>query len=52
MIWRPVLEGLDTLTNVKQAWTLDDLLDAHDALDAKADMESEMMRRAREGAAR
>lgn len=32
-IWRPVLAGHDTLVNVKYAWTIDDLFDAHEALD-------------------
>lgn len=39
LIWRPVLAGLDGLYNVQVKWTLEDLADAHDALDFKAEME-------------
>ena len=37
------MAGLDTLTNVKHHWTIDDLYDAHEALDIKEEMEAEMM---------
>lgn len=37
------MAGLDTLTNVKNVWTIDDLHDAHEALDIKEEMETELM---------
>ena len=44
-IWRPVLDGLDTLTNVQEKWSIDDLADAHEALDIKAEAERVAMDR-------
>lgn len=38
-LMRPVLGGLDTLTNVHLYWSIDDLYDAHEALDIKAEIE-------------
>lgn len=46
-IWRPVMEGLDTLVNVQTVWNIDDLFDAHEALDIKAEMEREALEEAR-----
>lgn len=31
------MAGLDTLTNVKYKWELEDLLDSHEALDIQED---------------
>ena len=45
MIWRPVMAGLDTLTNVKYNWTIDDLFDSHEALDIKYEKEKEQFNR-------
>lgn len=33
------MAGLDTLTNVQTQWTIDDLADAHQALQVKSHME-------------
>lgn len=33
------MAGLDTLTNVRDLWSIDDLLDAHEALDIKDEIE-------------
>jgi len=42
-----VIAGLDTLTHVQNLWSLDDLVDAHEALDVKSEIEGKMMERAR-----
>jgi hypothetical protein len=42
MIWRPVLAGLCTLEEIERSWTLDDLMDAHEALDIKAEWEAKI----------
>lgn len=39
------MAGLDTLTNVREAWTIDDLYDAHEALDIKEEVEREAYER-------
>lgn len=39
MIWRPVIAGYGTLHEVKHLWTIDDLMDAHEALDIKEEAE-------------
>lgn len=39
--------GVGTLMEVKKRWTLDDLMDAHELLDAKAAAEAQMMQKAR-----
>jgi hypothetical protein len=35
MKWRPVLEGVATLAEIDQFWSLKDLLDCHEALDLR-----------------
>lgn len=42
-----MLAKLDTLTNVKFNWTIDDLFDAHEALDIKDEAERFAMERAK-----
>ena len=37
------MAGLGTLSNVKNTWTIDDLLDSHEALDIKEEMEQDAM---------
>jgi hypothetical protein len=32
-VWRVVAEGMATLTEIRQSWTIDDVLDANDVLD-------------------
>lgn len=39
-IWRPVLAQIATLSEIQERWSLDDLLDAHEALDVKAEAEA------------
>jgi len=39
-VWRPILAGLATLHEIEEHWTLSDLLDAHEVLDIKADLEA------------
>ena len=34
------MEGLDTLSNVQNVWSITDLYDAHEALDIKAEIEA------------
>ena len=46
-IWRPVLAGLDTLTNVKYSWSIDDLMDSHEALDIQHETEQAAYERAK-----
>lgn len=43
LIWRPVINGLGTLKEVKYDWTIDDLMDAHEALDVKEEIEARAM---------
>lgn len=42
---RPILEKLDTMTNIQQNWSIDDLMDAHEALDIKYEAERQAMER-------
>lgn len=42
------MAGLDTLTNVQHVWTIDDLMDAHEALDFKEEAERLMMEAAKQ----
>ena len=37
--WRPILEGITTLEEVNNSWTINDLADAHEVLDIKSEME-------------
>ena len=45
------MAGLDILTNVQERWSIDDLADAHEALDMKEEAE-ERVREESERAAR
>jgi len=38
-IWRVVLAGHGTLIDVEQNWSIDDVQDAHEAMDVKASIE-------------
>jgi len=38
-IWGPVLAGLGTLREVRDEWSLRDLLDAHEALAGRSEAE-------------
>jgi hypothetical protein len=40
------MEHLDTLTAVQTLWSIDDLMDAHEALDLKAEAEAEAREKA------
>ena len=39
LIWRPILAGLTTLQEIETHWSFADLLDAHEVLDIKEDVE-------------
>ena len=39
MFWRPVSEGYGSLIEVQEQWSIDDIYDAHEALDIKAEIE-------------
>lgn len=39
MIWRPILAGIATLEEIERHWSFNDLLDAHEVLDIKEDVE-------------
>lgn len=38
-VWRIVLDGVATLQEIETWWSIDDLADAHEALDVKAAIE-------------
>ena len=38
-IWRPILAGIATLHEVEREWTLDDLMDCHEAMDIQAEQD-------------
>lgn len=38
-LWTPVMAGFDGLINVQEKWSINDLADAHEALEIKAEME-------------
>jgi hypothetical protein len=38
-IWRPIIERITTLEEIERWWSIDDLLDAHEALDIQQDFE-------------
>jgi len=42
-IWAPVLAGLGTLKEVKTEWNIYDVMDAHEALDIKNEIEEKYM---------
>lgn len=46
-VWRIILEGLATLQEIETHWSIDDLADAHEALDLKATLEIAARARAR-----
>ena len=52
MFWRLVLAGVATLPELHREWTLEDILDAHEALDAKEALERHFMERAKREARR
>ncbi len=39
MIWRPVVANLCTLAELHEKWDINDLCDAHEALDLKEEAE-------------
>ncbi len=39
-VWRPVLERIATLYEVETHWSIDDLADAHEALDIKQEAQA------------
>jgi hypothetical protein len=39
MLWRLVLEGVATLEEIERHWSINDLYDAHEALDIRAEQE-------------
>jgi ABC-type uncharacterized transport system substrate-binding protein len=39
MLWRPVIAGYDTLSEVKYSWNIDDLFDSHELLDMKEEQD-------------
>lgn len=41
LMWKPVLAQIATYSEVRFQWTLEDLLDACELLDYKADLEEE-----------
>ncbi len=46
-VWRVVLEGVATLQEIETHWSIDDLADAHEALDLKTALETAARARAR-----
>ncbi len=38
-IWRPILAGIVTLQELDKHWDINDLADAHEALDIKSEIE-------------
>lgn len=36
LIWRPVAERMATLTEIRESWTIEDVLDANDVLNKMA----------------
>lgn len=40
-MWRPIDAGLATLREIEEHWGMDDLLDAHEYLDIKEDLEAQ-----------
>lgn len=39
-VWRLIFEGVATLQEVEQHWSIDDVLDANEMLDAKAEAQA------------
>lgn len=48
-IWRPVTAKIATLAEIETHWSIDDLADANEALDIKAEAEEFAARQARKG---
>lgn len=50
-VWRLVLDGVATLQEIETWWSIDDLADAHEALDVRASIEAAVNQknRARKG---
>jgi hypothetical protein len=46
-LWRPVLNKMATLTEVRRNWTLDDLLDCHELLDERERLMEQAMQKAK-----
>jgi len=40
VIWRPILAKITTLQEIEQHWSIDDLFDAHEALDIQQEAEN------------
>lgn len=40
LIWRPVIRKIATLQEIETHWDINDLLDAHEALDVQDEMEA------------
>jgi len=38
-IWRPIIEGIVTLQEMDEHWTINDLADANEALDIKYEIQ-------------
>lgn len=47
LIWKPVVAGYGTLAEVHERWTLDDLLDANEAIDVVYECEQRAAAQAR-----
>jgi len=47
--WRPIIEKITTLEEVETFWTIDDLADANEALNLKADAEDFYVKQSRRG---
>jgi hypothetical protein len=39
-IWRPIIAKVTTLREIEESWSIDDLLDAHEALDIQQEHEA------------
>lgn len=46
-VWRIVLEGVATLQEIETWWSIDDLADAHEALDVKQALEAAALERSK-----
>jgi len=38
-VWRPIVAQIATLEEIERSWSIDDMLDAHEALDIKFEQE-------------
>lgn len=48
-VWRPIIEKVTTLEEVERHYSLCDLLDAHEALDIKMEMQDFYSKQAKAG---